>query len=398
MTQIDRPSTQRFPRLKYIIYGVLSAFLPVAAVQFFFNPLGLGPEPEHAFSADFFNLPSPGISDLKLLVDGREAFDAILTAMDSAESSIYVQTYIWKDDTIGNQVVNRLKTAADREVEVRVRKDILGTVFEIKDMLNGRLSPVFTRKGLKNYPRINVNLDVFADTDHSKYFIVDHRTVIFGGMNIADEYRHQWHDYMVMIQNQRWAEAFDDKVVRGKPWPENAPFVVAVNDRQATQIRSAMIAMLDNARESVIIEHAYFSDDRIIAAVQRAVARRIHVTVILPAHPDTHLYANRATINRLLTAGTGNGIRIYLYPKMSHAKVMFTDGKIAAIGSANLTPRSMLTSREVTLFVHGKIDDPFIRKLNDQLVSDIAESKQVLKPFHFGFTDRVKALAGKYMW
>lgn len=398
MTETGTPSTRRFSKIKYIIYGILAAFLPVAVIQFFFNPLGLGPEPEHALPSEFYSMPPPDTRDLKLLVDGREAFKAILEAIGSATSSIYVQTYIWKDDTIGKEIVKRLKTAADRGVRVTVRKDILGTIFEIKDMLKGRLSPVFTQKGLKGYPNIDVNLDVFADTDHSKYFIVDNRTVIFGGMNIADEYHNQWHDYMVMIQNKRWAEAFGAKVVKGEPWPDAAPFVIAVNDRKATQIRTAMIEMLDHARESVIIEHAYFSDDRIIASVQRAAARSVQVTVILPEHPDTHLYANMATINRLLSCNPKHSIRVYLYPKMSHAKVMLIDGRIAAIGSANLTPRSMLTSKEVTLFVHGKVDDPFIQKLHDQLVSDRAESRKVLEPFHLGFTDNVKALAGKYMW
>jgi phosphatidylserine/phosphatidylglycerophosphate/cardiolipin synthase-like enzyme len=38
---------------------------------------------------------------------------------------------------------------------------------------------------------------------------------------------------------------------------------------------------------------------------------------------------------------------------MSHAKVILTDGRIVAVGSANLTARSLLTSKEITLFVHG---------------------------------------------
>ena len=70
-------------------------------------------------------------------------------------------------------MVTALKAASDRGVSVTVSKDILGTFFIIGDMLKGNASPVFTKAGLKDYEDINVNLDLFADTDHSKYFIVD---------------------------------------------------------------------------------------------------------------------------------------------------------------------------------------------------------------------------------
>jgi hypothetical protein len=58
----------------------------------------------------------------------------------------------------------------------------------------------------------------------------------------------------------------------------------------------------------------------------------------------------------------------------------------------------MLTSREVAIFVHGTEDDPFIKKLQEQLLADIAESTPVLHAFKIGFADKVKALVGKYVW
>ena len=58
----------------------------------------------------------------------------------------------------------------------------------------------------------------------------------------------------------------------------------------------------------------------------------------------------------------------------------------------------MLTSREVTFFVHGLPDDPFIEKLRDRLMADIVDSKPVVTPFPLGPIDSAKALVGKYMW
>ena len=386
------------PKKIFFFSGVLAFLLMVALFFFVFNPLGLGPEPETVLSSEFFANPAQDLSELKLLVDGKEAFNEIFTAIDSAESSVYIQTYIWKDDSTGQAMVAKLKSAADRGIRVAVRKDMLGTFFELGDMIKGKPSPVFTRTGLKGHKNIQVNTDLFADTDHSKYYILDGHSVIFGGMNIADEYHLQWHDYMVLMRGKAWTEAFTNKVLKQLPWPPASALVLTVNNSKETEIRTATVEIIENATKSVVIEHAYFSDDEVIEAVKRAAARGVRVEVILPKIPDTHLYANMATINRLLDSESGKVPRVYLYPHMSHAKVIMTDGRIVAIGSANLTPRSMLTSKEITLFVHGVSTSPFMRELREQLETDMAVSEEVVRPFRLGLPAKVKAVVGKYVW
>ena len=98
---------------------------------------------------------------------------------------------------------------------------------------------------------------------------------------------------------ERWTGAFEKKVLEGFAWPNPAPFVVTVNNKDITEIRTALIEMIDHANENVIIQHAYFSDNKMIAAVKRAAARGVRVDVVLPKEPDTHIYANMLTINKL---------------------------------------------------------------------------------------------------
>jgi len=386
------------PKKIIIFSGIPALVLLVALFFFVFNPLGLGPEPDTVLSPEFFTNPMQDLSELELRVDGKEAFNEIFAAIDSAESSICIQTYIWKDDSTGRAVVAKLKAAADRGVRVTVSKDMLGTFFELGDMIKGKPSPVFTKTGLKGHENIHVDTDLFADTDHSKYYIFDERSVIFGGMNIADEYHLQWHDYMVLLRGKVWTEAFTNKVLKHLPWPPASSLVLTVNNSKGTEIRTATVEIIENATRSVVIEHAYFSDDKVIDAVKRAAARGVRVEVILPKIPDTHLYANMATINRLLDSESGKVPRVLLYPHMSHAKVIMTDGRIVAIGSANLTPRSMVTSKEITLFVHGVSSSPFMMHLREQLETDMAVSQEVIKPFKLGPLEKVKAVAGKYVW
>jgi len=386
------------PKKIFFFSGVLPILLLVALFFFVFNPLGLGPEPETVLPSEFFANPAQDLSELSLLVDGKAAFSEIFAAIDSAESSVYIQTYIWKDDITGQAVVAKLKSAADRGIRVAVNKDMLGTFFELGDLVKGQPSPVFTRTGLKGHKNIQVETDLFADTDHSKYYIFDERSVIFGGMNIADEYHQQWHDYMVLLRGKVWTQAFTNTVLKQSPWPSAVPLVLAVNNSNKTEIRTATKEIIDKASKSVVIEHAYFSDDQVIEAVKGAAARGVQVAVILPKVPDTHLYANMATINRLLDSELGEVPKVFLYPHMSHAKVIMTDSRIVALGSANLTPRSMLTSKEITLFVHGVSTSPFIRRLREQLETDMAVSEEVVKPFKLGLPAKVKAVVGKYIW
>ena len=386
------------PKKFFYFSGILAFVLMVALFFFVFNPLGLGPEPDTVLSSEFFATPAQDLSELELLVNGKEAFNKIFAAIDSAESSVYIQTYIWKDDSTGLAVVAKLKAAADRGVRVTVSKDMLGTFFELGDMIKGKPSPVFTRTGLKGYENIQVLTDLLADTDHSKYYIFDERIVIFGGMNIADEYHMQWHDFMVLLRGKIWTEAFTKKVLKRSHWPVSSPLVLAVNNSKKTEIRTATIEIIQKAKQSVVMEHAYFSDDKVIEAVKKAAASGVRVEIILPKVPDTHLYANMATINRLLDSDSGKAPRVFLYPHMSHAKVIMTDGRIVAIGSANLTPRSMLTSKEITLFVHGDPTSRFISELREQLETDIAASEEVLQPFKLGQLDKIKAVVGKYVW
>ena len=382
---------------RFIVFALLAAILG-SAFKFIFNPFGIGPEPQKVLTDSFFTVPATDLSSLELLVDGREAVDKVRKELINAQSSVLIQIFIWKDDNIGRRLANNLKSLAKKGVKVTVRKDMLGTFFELGDMIKGRPSPVFTSDGIKGHENIDVQTDITANTDHSKYLIVDDKVTAFGGMNIADEYHLVWHDYMVMIHDKHWTEAFKHKVLSSRPWPQPSPFVITVNDRKASEIRTAFVQMIDNAQERIIIEHSYFSDDKIIEALERAAGRGVHIDLILPEKPDTHHYANMVTINRLLSLQSKGSIKVFLYPGMSHAKVALVDGVIAAVGSANLTLRSMLRSREVTVFVHGMPDAPFIKRLRDQLEDDITQSKQFAEHFQIGFIEHAMAIAGKYIW
>jgi putative cardiolipin synthase len=134
-----------------------------------------------------------------LLNTGREALDWRLRAIDSAVSSIEMQTFIWKLDEVGRLVRDRLLAAAQRGVRVRVLVDDSFTAAEDAALLeidshpaiDVRLFNPYENRSTQTAMRVALNLGDFQRLDHrmhNKVLITDGRAAIVGGRNTAAEY------------------------------------------------------------------------------------------------------------------------------------------------------------------------------------------------------------------
>lgn len=138
---------------------------------------------------------NPGRSGVHPLIDGRDAFAARVLLAHSAEKSLDVQYYIWRDDLTGTLMLDALRAAAEHGVRVRLLLD---------DNNTGGLDPVLA--ALDRHPNIEVRLfNPFGMrrwrglgylTDfgrlnrrmHNKSFTADNQATIIGGRNVGDEY------------------------------------------------------------------------------------------------------------------------------------------------------------------------------------------------------------------
>lgn len=64
---------------------------------------------------------------------GKKAFPRIIEKIESAEKSIMIGMFVWREDRIGNQIAEKLLEAANRGVSVHIIKDKLGMVFELAE-------------------------------------------------------------------------------------------------------------------------------------------------------------------------------------------------------------------------------------------------------------------------
>jgi putative cardiolipin synthase len=139
-----------------------------------------------------------------LLNTGDEALAWRLRLIDAATVSIDMDTFLWKPDVSGLEILAHLIAAADRGVRVRVLLDDSFTMHEdlmlhavdehpnisyrIYNPFRHRSDSAVLRQllNLGDFPRINHRM-------HNKTLVVDGRLALVGGRNLADEYfgRHE---------------------------------------------------------------------------------------------------------------------------------------------------------------------------------------------------------------
>lgn len=136
---------------------------------------------------------------LALLNTHSEALEWRLRSIDSATSSIDMQTFLWDDDEVGLTILLHLIEAADRGVRVRLLIDDTFTISHAAEIwsinhhpnIEYRVYNPFLRRSDGLLLRQLMNLGEFSRLNHrmhNKALIVDNRVAIVGGRNLADEY------------------------------------------------------------------------------------------------------------------------------------------------------------------------------------------------------------------
>lgn len=142
------------------------------------------------------NQPSH-LSAVTLQESGWQALSQRLALIDSAETSIDIQYYIWNSDSSGEYLASRIVAAADRGVRVRVmlddinlnEREALLTALDAHPQIEIRVfNPIPTRRGVAKWLNVLGDFSRLNRRMHNKSFTVDGAVSIVGGRNIGDEY------------------------------------------------------------------------------------------------------------------------------------------------------------------------------------------------------------------
>jgi cardiolipin synthase len=357
---------------------------------------------------------------LGYLIDGEAFFDRFIASAAAARKSILVRAYIFDNDDVAARVADLLKRRSLEGVEVKVLLDGLGTAYaageEPSFIPEYYEPPAAMRQYLMQDSEVEVRMvpNTWLTGDHVKTIIIDDKVVFTGGMNIGREYRYEWHDMMMEVRGpvvDRVIDDFHNNWAAAGPFGDLAQFVNmmrrhARNKATAgfpmrilytrpgdSEIFRTQLAAIRNARGYIYIQNAYFTNDTLLFELARARRRGVDVRVILPLESDIGLL-NRDTA-LVANAMLENGIRVFLYPGMSHIKAAVFDGW-ACLGSANLDNLSLRVNKELNIATsHPPAVDTLLSSLFEK---DFERSTELLEPFPERWVDHLAEIFIDYFY
>lgn len=332
---------------------------------------------------------------IELLENGEQAYPAMLAAIEQAQETINISSYIFDGDGVGRSFVVALAAAVQRGVAVRVIVDALGERYSkisAREALADSGVDIRLYLPLSQGPFVNLR-------NHRKLLIVDGVTAFTGGMNIRSRHcvtqtalNEATADLHFKVQGPVIADLQrifleDWYFVSGQVLDDPRFFPVPVlcggsvmraigdgPDREFRKLEWIVMGALSAARKRVRIMTPYFIPDRpMIIALTTAALRGVEITLVLPGHNNLPFvaWASRASYWELLK----NGIRIFEQQlPFAHTKLFQVDDCWTLIGSANLDTRSLRLNFELNLSVY---DQPFAAAINRHFDAALANSRSV---------------------
>ncbi|MDP2339580.1 MAG: phospholipase D-like domain-containing protein [Deltaproteobacteria bacterium] len=334
-------------------------------------------------------------NELTLLVDGDDAFEAMLRAIHSARVRVWLEVYIFTPDRIGTAFFDALVAAARRGVDVRLLVDAFGS----PEMRDEKVAPLLEAGGkfaIFNPPTwLSRKLPLFM-RDHRKILIVDDDVAFCGGMNVSLDYgsaRHgngTFRDMHLMVMGPAcrdlgavfgfgWAHATSERLPLFAAVPErhdgsHVQILGSDQFRRRRGIQKALHQAVSRAQRRIRLTTPYFvPPPPLMRALCRAARRGVDVAVLTAGVSDVPIAA--AAARHLYGTLLRSGVAIYeMTAKTLHAKTASIDGIYAHVGSFNLDRWSFERNLEVCAMA---LDPGFSSALDDIFERDLALSERI---------------------
>ncbi len=320
----------------------------------------------------FTGNPLVGGNAVVPLINGDAAYPEMIAAIDGAERSIALSSFIFNKDAVGLRFLGALEAAVGRGVQVRVIVDGIGAFYALKPIV-GELRRRRIPAARFLFSLVPWRMPFLNLRNHRKILVVDGRVGFTGGLNIRQ--RHVLGDapptpvqdthfrvegpvvaQMMEVFADDWSFTTGEELVGPAWFPEIAtvgPVIgrdIATGPHEDSQkMVWALFGAVAEARSSVRIVTPYFlPDETLMTALSMAAMGGVEVDIVLPERNNLPpvAWASASRLSQLTKAGC----RVWLSPPpFDHSKLMVVDGVWTLFGSTNWDPRSLRLNFEFNL-------------------------------------------------
>lgn len=320
-------------------------------------------------------------NSVTLLMSGQEKFDDLFKAIDQARSSIHMEYFNFRNDSINRELISHLAPKVKEGVEVRLLYDAFGNMSNNSPMRKKDIAAI-RALGIEIYQFDPIRFPFVNHVwsrDHRKIVVIDGCVAYTGGMNVADYYIKgtdqvgEWHDMHCRIEGdavnelQRiflriWNKTAKQNIhgpqyyrglgdisyfhgLKTDSCQSREHQQVGIINREphtsSTIIRDFYLSAINSAKDSIKIINPYFTlIGPLKRAIKKAVKRGVKVDIMLsvkcdePITPDCGFYNAHKLMKK--------GCHIWMFePGFHHTKIIMVDGRLCTVGSANLDSRSL---------------------------------------------------------
>jgi len=323
--------------------------------------------------------------EFEVLSEPKKIYLRMLNDIEKAQKSIYLETYIYDDDSIGDKFLKLLIKKAKQGVRVKLLLDAMGSSAD-----RGYFKELVALGGeVKFFREIRYVFRFFSENhqrNHRKLLLIDDRISYMGSSNITNNCL-DWRELVIRLTgniSEHFVISFDKSwnlaggisatkirsmFHRGYEIIQDIPSKFRIRRPYETKF----IHLINSAKKIVRIETPYFVPPRNVRrSIVRALKRGVEVVLILPQKSDLFFIdaARNLYLGKLLRKGT----KIYYFtPSPMHSKLLIVDSKFFLLGSSNLDYRSLHHQHEINLV--GK-NRKIINELERHFSETLSQSRE----------------------
>jgi len=297
----------------------------------------------------------------QLYTSSKKTWSAMLAALKKAEKSIYIEMYIFLDDTrASHDFFSLLKSKAHSGVKVVIVADAFGSM-DLK------------KTAIAELRHAGVEILFFSHLlrrTHRKITIIDKKVAFLGGVNIENK-TINWRDLQIKLQGKKTVRAILRSFARTYKMCGGKDYEILHYDKKTLLLKTKSLILeslpghenyslieyyknkIINAKKSIKIVTPYFIPPRWMGALFDDACRRgVEIEIIIPHDTDIPVLneVNYSYISDLAPLG----IKFYTGRKMNHAKILIVDDQEGVVGSQNIDMLSFGRNFEVGVFSRQK--------------------------------------------